>query len=49
MAFTRRKFVQLSSATSVSLFLSSLESFALTNKSEFTMNAGFQLKLLATN
>lgn len=49
MAFTRRKFVQLGSATSASLLLSSLESFALTNKPELTMNAGFQLKVLATN
>ena len=49
MAFTRRKFVQLSSATGASLLLSSLDSFALTNKPNFTMNAGFQLKVLATN
>jgi len=49
MAFTRRKFVQLSSAATASAIISSLDSFALTNKPDFTMNAGFQLKVLATN
>jgi len=49
MAFTRRKFVQLSSVATASAIISSLDSFALTNKPDFTMNAGFQLKVLATN
>lgn len=49
MAFTRRKFVQLSSAASAAAIISSLDSFALTNQPDFKMNAGFQLKVLATN
>ncbi|MEJ0103431.1 MAG: hypothetical protein WDO19_13140 [Bacteroidota bacterium] len=49
MAFTRRKFIQLGSLAGTAGLLSSLESFALTNKPDFTMNAGFQLKVLATN
>jgi sugar phosphate isomerase/epimerase len=49
MAFTRRKFIQLGSITGTAALLSSLESFALTNKPDFTMNAGFQLTVLATN
>ncbi|MCW3120139.1 MAG: sugar phosphate isomerase/epimerase [Chitinophagaceae bacterium] len=49
MAFSRRKFIQLSSLTGTSAILSSLESFTLTNKPDFTMNAGYQLKVLATN
>src|SRR5258708_38935945 len=49
MALSRRKFIQLGSLAGTSAMLSSLESFALTNKPDFTMNAGFQLKVLATN
>jgi sugar phosphate isomerase/epimerase len=49
MAFTRRKFVQLSSAATASAIISSLDSFALTNQPDFMTNAGFQLKVLATN
>jgi sugar phosphate isomerase/epimerase len=49
MAFTRRKFIQLGSLAGTTAMLSSLESIALTNKPDFTMHAGFQLKVLATN
>jgi sugar phosphate isomerase/epimerase len=49
MAFSRRKFVQLSSAATASAIISSLDSFALTNQLDFNMTAGFQLKVLATN
>ena len=49
MDFSRRKFIQLSSFAGSSALFSSLESFAVTNKPDFTMNAGFQLVVLGTS
>ena len=45
----RRKFIKTTSAGSAALFLSSLETFALTSKPTFIMNKNFELLILATN
>ena len=49
MTLSRRKFIQLSSYTGTTAMFSSLAPFNLTTKPDFTMNPGFQLKILATN
>ncbi len=45
----RRKFIKTTAAGSAALFLSSLETFSLTNKPSFTMNKNYELKIMATN
>src|SRR5579871_658311 len=45
----RRNFIQASTTASTALFLSSLDTFALSNKPTFNMSSNFELKILATN
>ena len=49
MNHNRRKFIQTTAAGSAALFLSSLETFALSAKPSFTMNKNFELLILATD
>ncbi|HVX51292.1 MAG TPA: sugar phosphate isomerase/epimerase [Chitinophagaceae bacterium] len=45
----RRNFIELSASSASALMLASLQSFASSNKPDFTMNKDFKLKVLATN
>jgi sugar phosphate isomerase/epimerase len=45
----RRNFLGLSTSASTALLLSSFETFSLINKSTFSMNTDFELKIMATN
>lgn len=49
MPVSRRKFLGLSASAGTSLLLASLENFSTTYKPRFSMNANFELKVLATN
>jgi len=45
----RRNFLGLAASSTTALLLSSLDTFAYTDKPVFTMNKNFELKILATN
>jgi sugar phosphate isomerase/epimerase len=45
----RRNFLELAASSTTALLLSSLDTFAITDKPAFTMNKNFELKILATN
>jgi sugar phosphate isomerase/epimerase len=45
----RRNFLGLATTSTTALLLSSLDTFAFTDKPAFTMNKNFELKILATN
>jgi sugar phosphate isomerase/epimerase len=49
MQQNRRKFIQSTAASSAALLLSSLESFAQTDKPNFTSNNNFELKIFNTD
>ena len=45
----RRNFIELTASSTTALMLASLQTFASSNKPNFTVNKNFQLKVLATN
>jgi sugar phosphate isomerase/epimerase len=49
MKHNRRKFIKTSAAGSAALFLSSLQTFSSTAKTNFTVNKNYELKILATD